>query len=174
MENKQKYIFIGLGILLVILLVVSASLTSEKKDGTAPSEVGNILENAQNESAAAEQAEKKEFTEINVDKYLEYIAGSEAKIILFARPTCQYCQIAEPILKVINKVYDLEINYVNTDEFTEDDQKRVLDSDEFFNDGFGTPLLLVVKDNKIVDKVDGLTDTAHYVEFFTNNGFIKE
>ena len=36
-----------------------------------------------------------------------------------------------------------------------------------------SPVLLVVGQGKIVDKVDGLTDTAHYIKFFQDNGFIK-
>ena len=46
-------------------------------------------------------------------------------------------------------------------------------SDEFFKEGYGTPILLVVGEGKIIDKVDGLTDSAHYVDFFKRNEFIK-
>ncbi len=32
---------------------------------------------------------------------------------------------------------------------------------------------MIVANNKIVDSVDGVTDTNHYEEFFKKNGYIK-
>ena len=133
-----------------------------------------IVTNAQKESEAVKDDEKKEFTQINVDKYLEYYAGEENKIILVARPTCHYCQIAEPILQNISFKYNIEINYLNTDEFSDDDQTKFINSDDTFKDGFGTPFLLIVSNNKIVSSVNGLTDEDHYISFFKTNGFINE
>ena len=90
----------------------------------------------------------------------------------------------EPLAKIIMSFKDVDINkialsyininYLNTDEFKDDDQEKLVNSDDTFTNGFGTPLLLVVSNNKIVDSVDGLTDNAHYTEFFKKYGYIKE
>lgn len=176
MEKKQK-IFVGILIgTFVILLFISFFVGNPESTTTNNlSENPNvIMNNAQNESAAVKKEEKKELTEINMDTYLEYYAGSEGKIVLIGYPSCPYCQIAQPIIQNLAYEYDLEINYLNTDNFTAEDEANLSKSDEFFDEGFGTPLLLVVKDDKIVNKVDGLTDKGHYKKFFKEEGFIEE
>ena len=59
------------------------------------------------------------------------------------------------------------------DEFSEEDNQKFMESDEFLGEGVGTPLLMNVGNEKIIDKVDGLTDSAHYIQFFKDNGYIK-
>ena len=174
-ENKKLAII--LIIVIVLLVIVSACIGGKSKSSTpnksSSTDAETILTNAQNESSAVKDKEKKDFTQINVDKYLEYYAGSENKIVLLARPTCHYCQIAEPIIQNIAYKYDIDINYLNTDNFSDDDQKKFINSDDTFKNGYGTPYLMIVANNKIVDSVDGVTDTNHYEEFFKKNGYIK-
>ena len=173
MKNNYKWII--LGVVVVILLIVASTISPNKKETKSKDteDVEVIISNAEKESAAATEKEQKDLPEINMDTYLEYYNGEENKIVLLARPTCHYCQIAEPIIKKIAKDYNLNIDYLNTDNFSEDDNSKLMHSDEFFNEGYGTPVLLVVGQGKIVDKVDGLTDTNHYIEFFKDTGFIK-
>ena len=178
MNQKGKYLGIILVIIIIVLLLVATTVGSNNnsKNQTpeeASENVDKILSNAQQESQKVTDEEKKEFPQINMDTYLEYYSGEEMKIVLLARPTCTYCQIAEPIIQKIAKDYNLNIDYLNTDEFSEDDQQRLMNSDEFFKEGYGTPVLLIVGQNKIIDKVDGLTDTAHYIDFFKKYEFIK-
>ena len=54
-----------------------------------------------------------------------------------------------------------------------DDQADLLDSNTYF-ERLGTPSLLVVSNEEIVDSVDGLVDTATYTDFFTTYGFIND
>ena len=175
---KNNKILVILGIVLAVILIIICSMVGTDSNNTKTDKVmedgQTIVTNAQKESEAVKDEEKKEFTQINVDKYLEYYAGEENKIILVARPTCHYCQIAEPILKNISFKYNIEINYLNTDEFSDDDQTKFINSDDTFKDGFGTPFLLIVSNNKIVSSVNGLTDEDHYISFFKTNGFINE
>ncbi len=175
---KNNKILVILGIVLAVILIIICSMVGTDSNNTKTDKVmedgQTIVTNAQKESEAVKDDEKKEFTQINVDKYLEYYAGEENKIILVARPTCHYCQIAEPILQNISFKYNIEINYLNTDEFSDDDQTKFINSDDTFKDGFGTPFLLIVSNNKIVSSVNGLTDEDHYISFFKTNGFINE
>lgn len=176
---EKKKVFIIIGVILAIILLIACSTIGEKT-GTSndlnntSNDASTIVANAQKESNAVKDSEKKDFTQIDVDKYLDYYKGEENTLILIARPTCHYCQIAEPIIQNIAYKYDININYLNTDEFKDDDQEKLVNSDDTFTNGFGTPLLLVVSNNKIVDSVDGLTDNAHYTEFFKKYGYIKE
>ena len=167
--NKKVFGIIGI-IVLIILFIISCSinLNENKKDNSE-----DILENAINESAIVKESEQKAFTEINVDEYINKYNGEEKSIILIARPGCQYCQIAEPILHNIAYKYDISINHLNTDNFQGDDSKKFIESNSFFSNGFGTPMLLIVSNSRIDDMIDGVTDTRHYVEFLKENRFIK-
>lgn len=177
-KNILKWVFI---ISFVVILVMSFFVGSNDESKSSKGNSNNgvtedanvIIANAQKESSSIKDEEKKELAEIRMDTYLEYFNGSEDKIVLIARPTCQYCQVAEPIIQNVAFEHDLDISYLNTDNFEGEDETKLVKSDEFFSEGFGTPLLLVVKDGKIVNKVDGLTDKAHYTEFFKDTGFIK-
>lgn len=189
MNEKKKKIIIGIvvaiGIILLCALCYFASSATTNKAGdsyeessttdtSGSSDVGDMTARAQEESAAVSDDEKKDFKEIDVDTYLDLYEDDEDSIVLFSRPTCGYCQIAEPILHHIAYQYDLTINHVNTDEMDSDDSTKLLESDDFFSDGLGTPLLVVVSNGEIVDLVNGLVDTENYVQFFSDNGFIEE
>ena len=191
MNDRNKKIVTGIvvavGVILVCALCYFASSAVSAKAGdnysesdnsnsstTSSSSASDMTSRAQEESANVPDDEQKDFNDIDIDEYLDLYDGSEDSIVLFSRPTCGYCQIAEPILHHIAYQYKLTINHVNTDEMSSDDETKLVESDDYFSDGFGTPLLVVVSNGEIVDVVSGLVDTASYVDFFSDNGFIKE
>ena len=169
--NKKVFGVIGV-IVLVVLLIVSCSIKPNEKN-TSDSGSGSIIENATIEASEIETDEMKEFIDININEYLNMYNGVENSLVLVGRPTCHYCQIAEPILHNIAYKYDINIYYLNTDNFTDEDADNFIKSNEYFNDGFGTPMLLVVSNGKINDIVDGVTDTKHYLEFLKKNEYIQ-
>lgn len=173
MKNNNKILTISLLVVIAILLIISMFVGEKNTELKLSNDPKEIMENAINESSKVTSAEKKDFTEIDISKYLEYYSGKDKKIVLLARKTCKYCQVAEPIIQKIAKDYKLDINYLNPDNFQDGDAEKLRTSDEYFKEGYGTPLLLIVENNKIVDKVDGLTDTAHYIEFFKKHKYIK-
>lgn len=170
--NKKIFGIIG-GIIIVVLLLVCGSINPSKETNTSSEDIQTILSNATQESENVKDNEKKEFISINIDEYLNKYNSSDKSIVLIGRPTCHYCQIAEPILHNIAYKYNVDINYLNTDEFQDGDSQKLVESDSFFSEGFGTPLLLILSNGSINDKVDGVTDTNHYVEFLKTNGFIN-
>lgn len=115
--------------------------------------------------------EQKELTLIGIDDYLNLKAGSNLAIIYIARPTCTFCTKEEPIVKNLVYLYDLQVNYLNTDELDEESFTKLIESDEYFKSGLGTPLILLVKDNKIVDKAPGYHTKSELISFFEKNGF---
>ena len=172
MKNKETVILIGVIIIAIILVAVFGA--EKKEDKIVESDDPEVIfKNAQKQSESISEEEMKELTPINVDTYLEYYNGEEPKAVLIARPTCGYCQIAEPIIKNIAYKYDLEIYYLNSDDFAGDDTEKFKNSDKYLAEGFGTPLLFSVGNSSIIDKVDGLTDSFHYEDFLKNNGYIK-
>ena len=165
--NKKVFGIIGV-ILIIVLLIASCSLSPKEESDTT-----DTLTIATKEAASIKEEEKKEFTNINIDEYINAYNGEEKTLVLVARPTCHYCQIAEPILHNIAYKYSININYLDTDDFQEDDFQKFIESNEYFSEGFGTPMLLVVSNGTINDIVDGVTDTKHYIEFLKEYKFIK-
>ena len=108
-----------------------------------------------------------------MDIFNEKMSANEKSLILLARPTCSYCELAEPILQRIIKKYNVEILYLDTDKLSDEEFSSILSSSEAFSD-FGTPFLFLVENGEIIDVVDGVMDTAHYVDFMQRYGLIQE
>ena len=170
--KKNSNIIIALVIVLAFLISLTFFVGNKENDPNALSSNPEvIMNNAKKESAEIKEEEKKEFNYINIDQYFELLAGEETSIILLARPGCEYCQVAVPIIQNVMYQYDLEVNYLNTDDFDNDALKRFIESDDTWSEGFGTPMLYLVRNYGIIDLVDGLTDRGHYKEFFIKNGY---
>ena len=165
-------------VVLVLIIVFGASyFTSELKEcdnGGSTTTTTSSTNNSSNDSSDISEDEQADLNEIDIDEYLDLKEGSEASIIYIARPTCHYCQEMEPIVKNIVYEYGIEVNYLNTDELDDEGQSKLIKSDDYFSEGYGTPLLLVVKDDEIVDIQEGLNDKDTTVNFFKDNGLIEE
>lgn len=122
------------------------------------------------------EEEQAELKNVTVDDYLALKAGSDVSVIYIARPTCSHCVTQTPRMKYIKYKYGVEINYLNTDEFNEDgtDYDKLVASDSFFDEGFGTPTILIVQNDKIIDSVSGESEVSDVVELFKTHGLIKK
>lgn len=169
--NRKVFVVVSV-ILIILLLIVSGSINSTDENVLSDN-LDEIIENAQNEAAIIKESEKKEFKEINLEEYLTRYNNEEKSIVLLGKPTCQYCQIVEPILSNIAYNYDLDIYYLDIDKLNEEDTQKLMESNEFLKNNYGTPILVIISNKNIDDKVDGLTDKGHYIEFFKENKFIN-
>ncbi len=169
---KSKILIIAGVILGLGLLVASFFLGPKQEHFKLLEDPNAILINAQQESSAVKDNERKKFIQINVNEYLEMYKKNETNLILISRTGCQYCQIAEPILQNISKKYNLKIYNLNTTDFTEEDIEKFLGSNETFQSGVGTPYLFIIRQEKIIATQQGLTDYEHYVKFLQDNGIV--
>lgn len=171
-------------VVLVLIIVFGASyFTSELKEcdnggsSTTTSSTDNSSSNdTTSTSSDIPEDEQGDLNEIDIDEYLDLLKGDEASIIYVARPTCHYCQEMEPIVKNIVYEYGVTVNYLNTDELDDEGQAEFIKSDDYFEEkgGYGTPMLIIVKDDEFVDVLEGLTDKDTVVKFFKDNGLINE
>ena len=171
-------------VVLVLVIVFGASyFTSELQDSndnstTTTSSTNNSSNSSDTTSTSSDipEDEQGDLNEIDIDEYLDLKEGSKASIIYVARPTCHYCQQMEPIVRNIVYEYGVTVNYLNTDELDDDGQAKFVKSDDYFDEkgGYGTPMLIIVKDDKFVDVLEGLSDKDTVVKFFKDNGLIDE
>ena len=176
-ENIEKIKTATIIVLLLVIVFGASYFTSELKgsdNSTTTTSESNNSSNDTSSSSDIPEDEQADMTEIDIDEYLDLKEGDEASIIYVARPTCGYCQQMTPIVRDIIYEYGVTVNYLNTDELDDDGQAKLIESDDYFSEGYGTPLLLVVKDDEIVDIQEGYTDKDTTVNFLTDNGFISE
>lgn len=175
-DKLLKGIGITVGVLLIIILCfVTSSKNTEnysEKSTTEESSGEDILQLAIKQAGEVSEDERTAPNQITIDEYLNLYKGSEEVLVLLSRPTCQYCQIATPIIENLIYEYNIKINYLNTDELGEDGNSKLISSDEYFAEGYGTPILLLVGNGKIINQVDGLTTRDEYINFFKENGFM--
>lgn len=174
---KVVGITIGILLFLVVCFAISSSNSEkyhESKTTEQDSSGDDSLETAIKEAGEVSDEERVSPTEITVDEYLDIYNGKENQIILLSRPTCQYCQIATPILENIIYKYGVKINYINTDNLDDDSNAKLVTSDDYFSEGYGTPTLLVVGNGEIKDTIDGLATRDDYISFFKQYGFMEE
>lgn len=176
--SKSKLLkVVGISLGVILFIGISFSLSSSHGESYSESKSSEELsdeemyEQAVKDSAAATDTKRKEPNEISVDDYLNLYKSDSQSIVLLSRPTCHYCQIATPIIENIIYEKDAKINYINTDELSEDDKSKLLSSDEYLANGYGTPLIIVVGNSKIIDKIEGLTTKNNYMEFFEEYGW---
>ena len=122
------------------------------------------------------EEEQAELNSITVDDYLQLKAGSSPSVIYIARPTCSHCVVQTPRMKYIKYKYKTEINYLNTDEFNEEgtDYEKLASSDSYFDEGLGTPTILIVQNDKIIDDISGESEVATVVNLLKKYDLIKK
>ena len=146
-----------------LILLISLWITPIKNNELYFYEDENISENITLETSG--------FKKLSISEYLELIKSNEKSIILVARPTCGYCEQFSPILKEAADDMKLTINYVNTDEFTNDDWNTFNSSLEYLNtEDWGTPLTLIVQNGNVVADNNGYVELDQIKAFFKENG----
>ena len=146
------------GIVFAVILVIGCAtgISFIKKNDNASSGETISLENAG-------------FNNVSLQEYQELIKEDKNNIILIARPTCSYCELFTPILKEASEDLGLTVNYIDTDTFTNDDWTTFNSSLDYLSQNeWGTPLVLITKNGKVV------ADNSGYVELDVIKSFFKE
>ena len=174
MNKKIGIILFILFIVLILLLTICTIFVKKNEGGILPNEETKIINNAKIESRSIKETKQIKPNEITTNEYFEKYGNSEKSIILISRNTCEYCKIVEPIIFNIAYEEKIEINYLDIEKLTPYEQDTIVNSNEYLKENFDIPLLLIVGDNNIIDKVNGLTDKTHFLEFFQKNNILKK
>ncbi len=169
---SEKKITVGIIISLVVIVFLASFLGSPKTNVTETTGDYDILTQAKTDASVVDEDARAEFKEISLDEYFELYNSSEESLVFIGSSSCGYSAIAEPIVSGIAYEEKLDIYYLNVYEFSQEEGKRFISSNQKLED-FGTPMLLLVGNESIKDLVDQLTDKRHYLEFLKNNNLIK-
>ncbi len=162
-EKKRGLITLCVVVGLIVLLVVLSVVTkpaSEKNDT----------------NTTVDDSELTSINFVEYDDFMSKLESGEKAIFVLGQTTCGYCTMYKPVINEVASKYDVEFNYININTLEQEQYSNLKDSIDYLkeNDDWGTPLTLVIEDNKVVDKINGYTEKDEVVEFLTKNGFIEE
>ena len=114
-------------------------------------------------------------TFINLNEFNNLLNNNEKNIIVIGKDECKYCDSVTTTLNDIAINYDIKINYINVGKLDSDISLQVEEKliELNYNDGFTTPIVLVVENNKLLNYVIGFASEQYFVDIFTENGIIK-
>ena len=175
MDSKKKEQIKNATIIILVFggSFLASEMTFDKSKSNNTTTTNKQENNTTSNDDEISEDKQAELNSIDIDKYLSLKKGHNKSIIYISRPTCDYCQQEDPIMKNIVYETKVTVNYLNTDELDDDGNTKLIKSDDYFSEGYGTPLILVVQKNKIVDKIEGLTSKEDIVSFFKKYDFIK-
>lgn len=118
------------------------------------------------------------FDSVDADKAVDLFDEEKTQVIYIGRETCGYCVQFLPALQQAQKDYGYKTKYLDITTVTEDGQKAILEKDndeDFLATNFGsTPMVILVKDGKIVDGWIGYAEYETFAKFLEENGFEKK
>jgi predicted bacteriocin transport accessory protein len=142
----------------------------------------NVSVGTSNTSSSEETEESSDydvsmFNSVTTDEAIKLFDSSDTQVIYIGRSTCGYCVKFLPTLQQAQEDFGYTTNYLDITTVDSDGQTKLLakDNDEnFLEENFGsTPMVILVKDGKMVDTWVGYSEYDSFAEFLTNNGFSK-
>lgn len=117
------------------------------------------------------------FDTVDADKVIDLYKSDDIQVIYVGRETCGYCVQFLPVLQQAQEDYGYKTKYLDITTVTEDGQKAILEKDndeDFLATNFGaTPMVMLVKDGKLVDGWVGYAEYETFAKFLEDNGFKK-
>lgn len=169
LTNTKTIIMIN--ILLVILVIISLGVSIYSL---------NILKKSNITTTEEKQEEETEydvsmFTKIDTDKFIDLYNKDEKSLIYLGRSTCGYCVKFLPNLQKAQKEYGYKTYYLDITTVNDKGVKKIQKLDSFLKDNYGyTPMVLVVKDGKILNKAVDNYEGIGYTEYKTFEKFLKK
>lgn len=109
----------------------------------------------------------------SMKEFYEYFESKDLTLIVFASSECSYCLAQEPIVKNIDKTYDIDYLYMDYLELgSEDEINQVIE--ELGLASGSTPTSVVVKNGKVVKTWVGYASGATYVENLVSAGMLPK
>lgn len=117
---------------------------------------------------------------IDLEEYKNLINSDTNEVIVVGQKNCSHCMMAKPALLSIASEYGIKINYLNMTELQQAENGTELISE--FNSSltylqteeWGTPLMMIVKNNEVVATSNGYISKDNYVTFLKEQGIIGD
>lgn len=169
--NKQVILFVIVGLVIIIALLIPYTTDNKNNSDSVSLTVRTLTCDDDNTESSHETTLNK----ISCQQYNDIINGEDTKLVLYARPSCGYCNQYIPILEEIVSEYGIEINYFDTDILSESEITEFYSSSNLMSGNeFGTPTLVTIKSGKITAYSVGYKEKDSTIEWLTEKGIITE
>lgn len=112
-------------------------------------------------------------SKITYSEIKEKIDNKEDFILIVSQTTCSHCASYKPKVETVVKKYGIEVYYIDYDQETKENQKKILDE---LNLSGATPMTLFFikgKEKSIFNRIEGDTSQQNITKTFKKMGFIK-
>lgn len=166
-------IFLAIVVVIGIIYIVSDKVgnheySKNSQQQQSQQESNPLLE----EGEEFKDSEQGELTSMTLAQLKSALSDKEKKFVFLGSEYCGWCNYQKPILKYLVYKYDVEINYLNVGEMTEDEFNTLSSLHEDLA-SFGTPTFLVLENGKITTVDSGARGTKAMISLLTQAGFIK-
>ena len=141
MDEKKKMIVLFSIVAAVILLIVGGSIYENKKSEKALKDFYNIFESTEN------------------------------KLIMVGSSSYTYNDSDKVILDQLSEEYGLDYFYIDVDKLTQACVKKVYSDMGIDKDNFSGIFIAVVKDNQVIDYLNGYTNDTELLDFVKKYNF---
>ncbi len=162
MTDSTKKILIVVGTLLAVVLFAICSIL-----------IANASYKIEKENERKEQEKQAKLisnlTVIDIDKLEELFSSNQTQIILVASLECPHCTAFKPKINELAANIDNDIYYFELSTLTKEETQRFYNVNEFLNQGTAIPLVMAVKDNKVIDSFTGNIEKEDVLSFLKKN-----
>ena len=111
-----------------------------------------------------EQPVEDNFTEISLEKYTELLNSSD-KTIIYISSKNDFSKESEENVKTVLRQKKQKIYYLDLSKLKGEDIVTFMNANELTKDSYVEPMILVIKDSQIKDKILGVVPKAEIMNF---------
>lgn len=111
--------------------------------------------------------------DISINDYQSIIINGKRELVTITQTGCSACTAMIPNYNNVAAKNNLVINELNYSKLTEEARTVLNNSFDELKENFGTPLLLIIENNKIVAKLSGYTSEDKLTNFLKENSIIQ-
>ena len=121
-------------------------------------------------------------TFIGMEEYEKLVSSKKSIVVTVGQTGCSHCTATKPVINEVAGDYDIKFYYLNLTDMTDTERKDFFNSlttleydDATFkeNGSIGTPLTLIIKNNKIQSYISGEAAYAKYVKLLKKYSIIN-
>lgn len=99
-------------------------------------------------------------------------ASNKTELVYLMKEDCQYCKLNETNMKTLKEKYGVDYYSVDIANLAEEDKLSVVNTLELDAENLGTPTLVLVKDNQVLDVLEGIQAFDTLFNSLQTNGVI--
>lgn len=155
--NTKNVILSIIAVVLVLgIIILPEVLRDSSKDRLVQQSANPLL------TEPLPEGQSKELKYISYTEFEEVMNNEQPTFVMVGSPRCSWCTYETPIVEHIAYLYNVELMYLNTDEFTTAEKNKLQALDTTFT---GTPSHYIVQNGKIINILPGAHTQAELEKF---------